>query len=121
MNVRVLIVEDDVLLALDIAAQLSGSEFTVVGTPTSVAGAFAILDQPTACDVAVLDVNLGRETSEPIAHRLILEGTPFLVVSGYAATQHPIIFQGVPALTKPVRPEQLLAELRKLCSCTPSL
>jgi CheY-like chemotaxis protein len=116
MNARVLIVEDDALLALDLAAQLSGRGCTVVGTPSSVAAALAILDQATAFDVAVLDVNLGRETSEPIAHRLILKGTPFLVISGYAATQHPSIFQGVPALTKPVRLERLLAELSKLCN-----
>ena len=114
MNARVLIVEDDAFLALDLADQLSGCGYTVVGTPTSVAAAHAILDQATACDVAVLDVNLGRETSEPIAHRLILEGTPFLVISGYAPSQHPIVFQGKPALTKPVRLSQLLAKLSEL-------
>jgi DNA-binding response OmpR family regulator len=116
MNARVLIVEDDALLALDLAHQLEFNGFTVVGTPASVAAALAILDQPNTCDGAVLDVNLGKETSEPIAHRLLAEGTPFLVISGYAATQHPKVFQGAPALTKPVRTERLLAELRKLCN-----
>ncbi len=116
MNARVLIVEDDALIALDLADQLNGSGFIVVGTPSSVAAAHAILDQATACDVVVLDVNLGRDTSESIAHRLILEGTPFLVISGYSSAQHPIVFQGKPALNKPVRLERLLAELSKICN-----
>ena len=43
----------------------------------------------TGCDVAVLDVNLGNETAEPVARELRARGTPFVVLSGYSSEQHP--------------------------------
>ena len=68
MTTRVLVVEDDGLLALDIANQLTDAGLEVVGPATSVAKALELLE--TGCDVALLDVNLGKETAEPVAYKL---------------------------------------------------
>jgi DNA-binding response OmpR family regulator len=115
MSKRVLVVEDDALLGLDIAQQLTGAGFDVVGPATSVVKAIRLMDEK-GCDVAVLDVNLGRETAEPVALALRARRTPFVVLSGYSGEQHPPGFQGAPVLLKPARPRDLLRMLYKCMS-----
>ena len=111
MTKRVLVVGDDALVGLDIAQQLTDVGLEVVGPAISVARAFRLMGERD-CDV-VLDVNLGSETAEPIALELRARRTPFVVVSGYSSEQHPPGFHGAPRLSKPVRPEELVAMLRK--------
>ena len=65
------------------------------------------------CDAAVLDINLGAETSEPIARMLSGKGTPFVTVSGYSQDQRPSGFSSGAFLTKPLRAELLVAQLRR--------
>ena len=110
MITRVLVVEDDALLALDIARQLVDAGLEVVGPATSVTKALGLIGK-IGCDVAVLDVNLGKETAEPVARELRLRGTPFVVLSGYSSEQHPPGFHGAPVLSKPARPGVLVATL----------
>ena len=112
MTKRVLIVEDDALLALDIADQMTDAGFEVVGPATSVAKALRLLAE-AGCDAAVLDVNLGDETGAPVALELKARGTPFVVLSGYSSEQHPAAFQGAPFLSKPARMDVLVTMLRK--------
>lgn len=112
VNKRVLVVEDDALLALDIAIQLRDGGLEVVGPATSVAKALKLI-AGTGCDVAVLDVNLGSETAGPVARELRARGTPFVVLSGYSSEQHPAEFHGAPLLSKPIRPADLVTLLRK--------
>jgi DNA-binding response OmpR family regulator len=113
MNNRVLVVEDEALIALDIARELTDAGLQVVGPAISVAQALRLI-RDQGCDVAVLDVNLGyNETSEPVAHELRARSTPFIVVSGYSTEQHPPGLHGAPVLSKPARPADLIATLRK--------
>jgi DNA-binding response OmpR family regulator len=112
MSKRVLVVEDDAMLGLDIAQQLAEAGLEVIGPATSVTKAFRLMGQ-TGCDVAVLDVNLGNETAEPVALELRARGMPFLVLSGYSSDQHPPGFHGAPMLSKPAHPKDLIALLRK--------
>ncbi len=108
---RVLVVEDEALVALEIASVLSDAGFQVLGPAANVAQALDVLSRGP-CDVGVLDVNLGPETSEAVAERLIEAGVPFVTVSGYAPEQRPGVFAGAPFLGKPlVRPELLVAAL----------
>jgi DNA-binding response OmpR family regulator len=113
MTKRVLVVEDDALLGLDIAQQLTDAGLEVVGPAVSVAKALKLMAQ-TSCDVAVLDVSLGSETAAPVARELRARGTPFVILSGYSSEQHPPAFDGAPRLPKPARPEDLIA---LLCKC----
>jgi CheY-like chemotaxis protein len=116
MNTRVLVVEDDALLALDIARQLADAGLEVVGPATSVAKALGLVGR-IGCDVAVLDVNLGKETAEPVARELRARGTPFVVLSGYSSEQHPPGFRGAPVLSKPARRSCChVAQLHGRCS-----
>jgi CheY-like chemotaxis protein len=115
MSKRVLVVEDEVLLALDIAQQLTDCGFDVVGPATSVAKALALIAEG-GCDVAVLDVNLGDETAEPIAHGLRARGTPFVVLTGYSSEQLQSGFGGAPVLSKPTSRDVLVAALQQSVS-----
>jgi DNA-binding response OmpR family regulator len=112
MTKRVLVVEDDALLGLDLTQQLTDAGLEVVGPAVSVGRALKLIGQ-TVCDVAVLDVNLGRETAEPVALELRARSIPFVVLSGYSTDQHPPGFRGALMLSKPARFEELVALLRR--------
>ena len=109
---RILVVEDEPMIAMDFCQTLSDAGYVVIGPANSVARAFALLAQ-FGCDAAVLDTNLGTETSEPIALELIKLGKPFVATSGYSREQQPKIMQSVPLLGKPVSAAMLIAEVER--------
>ena len=108
---RVLVVEDEVLVAFQIECALRDAGFDVVGPAKSTAEALILLQSP--CNGAVLDIMLGSETSEPIAKALIERGIPFITLSGYSQEQRPKIFADVIALSKPLASERLVEQLRR--------
>lgn len=77
-----LVVEDNMIIALDEESTLLGMGFEAVELCTSVASANQALAKGQI-RFAVLDVNLGSETSEPIAEQLTQAGIPFIFASGY--------------------------------------
>ena len=83
---RILVVEDEWLIALGIEKTLISSGLSVAGTCGSVRSALSMV-AARICDVAVLDANLGGESAEPVADALYASGIPFVVVSGYASSQ----------------------------------
>lgn len=109
----VLVVEDEALLALEIATVLSDGGFDVIGPAATVAHALKLLALHH-CDAAVLDINLGQETAEPIARRLAAADIPFITVSGYSRDQQPAVFSHAPFLSKPFDYQRLLEELKRL-------
>lgn len=110
----VLIVEDDPFIALDLATLLRQAGFHVLGPAVRNSEALALLARHH-CDVGLLDVNLGSETSEVVAQELLRREIPFIALSGFARDDHPAVFKGMPALLKPVRFEVLLNEIKQLC------
>ena len=109
---KVLVVEDEALVAMEIAHVLRKADFEVLGPARAVAQALSLIEEH-GCDAAVLDINLSHETSEPIARKLLANGTRFVTLSGYSRTQHPPIFDGVPALPKPFQAALLVAEIKR--------
>jgi CheY-like chemotaxis protein len=96
-----LIVEDNVIIAMEAEDVLRGFGFTDCRIAGSVASALGVL-QDADVTFAMLDVNLGQGTSEPVAHALRERGIPFIFASGYGdrALQSGA-FSGVPVVTKP--------------------
>jgi len=97
-GLRILVVDDENLIALlaeEILLELGAAP---VGPAGSVAEAFALLDQH-AVDGALLDVNLNGQSSEPIARRLVAARKPFVVTTGYG--QVPWVDASVPLIAKP--------------------
>jgi DNA-binding response OmpR family regulator len=87
----------------------------VVGPATSVSEALRLIEAE-GCDAAVLDINLGRETAEPIARYLKNDSIPFVTVSGFSREQQPPIFQAAPFLSKPLRGDSLIAAVKRCLS-----
>lgn len=111
-GLRILVVEDEPIIALDLAQTLSDAGAVIIGPAHKVAVAVALLDQATP-DLAVLDWRLETETASPVALRLTALGVPFLFHTssrGRPEAAHP----GVPVIDKPTRPEQLIDALRNL-------
>ena len=80
-DVRVLIVEDAVLLALELQTGLSEAGATVVGPAYELEEALELVSQPI--DVAVLDANLNGRSVTPVAEALARRGIPFIFATGY--------------------------------------
>ncbi len=111
MGKRILIVEDDVMLAIDIAEALQEHGFTVLGPCVTAKDAMDMYEREK-CDVAVLDIGLGKDTSEALAIRMKSEQVPFVVASNYMENHYPEAFVGAPSLPKPVHPQRLIALLQ---------
>jgi PAS domain S-box-containing protein len=84
----ILVVEDEVLIALDIGQILAEAGFDVVGPASSAAQALDLIRRD-GCEAAVLDVNLGCETSERVALELKERGRPFVALVGLFARATP--------------------------------
>jgi DNA-binding response OmpR family regulator len=111
-KLHILIVEDDPLIGFDLAVELEAAGFAVTGVAPTVDTALQLLERHR-CDLAVLDVNLGRETSAPIARALVSAGVPFVAVTGYSVEQCPEEFSSAPLLAKPFQTARLVAALRR--------
>ena len=118
MSPRVLIVEDEFFIALDIGQQLADKGFEVIGPAPSVSMALRLVAEQ-GCDVAILDINLGGETSEPVARKLQESDKPFVVLSGYSTDNELPWFGGAPILSKPLRMDDLVAALRRCIDAPP--
>ena len=112
---RILIVEDEVMLAIDLASILEEAGFEAIGPARSVKQALMLIDG-VGCEAAVVDVNLGSETAEEIAERLVKRGTPFVTISGYGHEQLPTAFKHAPLISKPIQPQRLVDELGRWLS-----
>ncbi|MAS07541.1 MAG: histidine kinase [Ahrensia sp.] len=101
MPSHVLLVEDNLIIAMDAEDILRGMGIERISVCGSVSRAQSLLDDGDV-DFAVLDVNLGSERSIPVAERLLEEGIPFIFASGYGEKSNlPEPLRTVPVLAKP--------------------
>lgn len=109
-----LIVEDNVIIAMeaeDVLRDLGFADCQIVG---SVQAARTLLDEANI-SFAMLDVNLGRETSEEIADTLQARGIPFIFASGYGDRSFTTArFEGVPVITKPYSERDIQSAINRL-------
>ena len=110
---RILIVEDEPMIALDLQDLLVDAGFDVVGVAGRLDKALALIES-TVFDVAVVDANLAGESASPAAVALVARGLPFVVLSGYSLAQQQDAFTGGHFLQKPCRPAQLIDALNDL-------
>jgi len=103
---RVLVVEDEALIALDIEIMLQSLGCVVVGPAATVAQALHAL-AGGAPDAAILDVNLGHEQAFPVADRLVECHVPFVFLTGYSPDILPSRHRSRPVASKPCRAEAL--------------
>ena len=111
---RVLLVEDEFLIALEIADALESAGAEVLGPHVTLGNARqAALEEPA--DLAILDIDLRGEEVFPAAEQLRKRGIPFLFYTGQPEreTLHNV-FPEVPVCVKPCQPAKLIGELTRL-------
>lgn len=99
-RLRILIVEDEYLLADDLCRALRERGAEVIGPVGTLRDACAALSQERI-DGAVLDVNLHGEAVYPVADRLTQAGIPFMIATGYGPGSWPERYAKVPRIEKP--------------------
>ena len=115
-GIRVLVVEDDTLLAMDL-------EDTLVDAGALVVGVCQTLDEAMArakvddFAVAVLDFTLGSDTASPVAQQLVRRGVPFVFYTGKSRREPSLAeWRTRPILEKPSSPRALVSALRTALS-----
>jgi DNA-binding response OmpR family regulator len=109
-SVRVLVVEDDALVAMSVQDCLEAAGYEVVALAGSLSAAIA-LASTLDLDAAVLDLNLGGEMSFPVVETLRQRKVPVVICSGYKAREMPQVPKDVSTLEKPVPPDVLVSTL----------
>lgn len=114
LNTRILVVEDDHLLALDLASMLEAAGAQVVGPAATLDEAARLMDE-SGCDAVVLDLRVGDRNATSFARQLITHGVPFVVQTGYPAS----IFlktdwPGCRVILKPVQHDELILILEDI-------
>jgi CheY-like chemotaxis protein len=113
-GIRVLLVEDETLVAMLLEDMISELGATVVGAASRVDRALEIVNDPkSAIDVGLLDVNLGGEDAFPIAAALAERGVPFAFSTGYGNAGLPEHWRSRPTLQKPFTQEQVQSVLSR--------
>ncbi len=110
---RVLIVEDEVLLAMHLEDLLTELGHEVVCQATRIDMAME-LARDSDIDFAVLDINVAGAKSFPVADILCARGIPFAFATGYGAEGLMDGYRDVPALRKPYAQEDLEQTIARL-------
>lgn len=110
---RVLVVEDEIMVALDVRDLLRELGCIVAGIAHDVRGGLS-MSSPEILDAAILDVNLGMEQVFPVADKLQELGVPFIFATGYGPADLSTRYPGREVLHKPYRATQLAEALGKL-------
>jgi DNA-binding response OmpR family regulator len=113
-NRHILVVEDEPIVALDLADILKDNGAVVLGPASSVATARQLIAD-SRIDCAVLDVNLGHESVAPLVRELGELKIPFLFMTGYDEKDMAPLWRDRPILHKPVVVTELINALTGIC------
>jgi CheY-like chemotaxis protein len=99
---RLLVVEDEYMIAADLAEALANRGASVIGPAGSIEDALELVSTEQQIDGAVLDINLRGKHAYPVADALRERGVRFVFTTGYDAGTIPAAYLGVPRVEKPV-------------------
>lgn len=107
----ILIVEDDELIAIDLAFAVEDIQGSIVGPVSTVAAALALLDEH-AVAAAILDANLLDRDVTPLALALVERAVPFVIHTGTGLPADlALVHPDLPVIAKPARSTVVLAAL----------
>ncbi|WP_300577761.1 response regulator [Phenylobacterium sp.] len=112
-GLRVLVVEDEMMVSMLIEDMLSDLGCKVIGPASRLEEAIALVES-SELDCAVLDVNLGGQPIFPLADILREKGAPFAFATGYGDAGLRDVDKGTPVLQKPFRESDLARILGEL-------
>lgn len=111
--VCVLIIEDEALVALDLAEGLQTAGFVTLGPAGTVRDALALIEKG-GFDVVLLNAKLADEWSSPVAEALAARNIPFAFLTGYRREDLPARFTAYPFINKPFSVTDVAAVLNRL-------
>lgn len=109
---KILVVEDEFLIAEELREALEASGAIVVGPVATVKAALAAIQAAEPPDGATLDMTLGRERSYDVAYALRERHVPFVILSGYGEQGMPEDLRSVPRCEKPFDIRRIIAALQ---------
>ncbi len=107
--VRLLVVEDEPLIAFDTEYFLTESKFTVVATVDRVSEALAVIESGSAIDLVLADVSLSDGSGLDVARAALAKGVPVLFVTGNCPIEATTLAAG--CLSKPYSQRDLLGAI----------
>ena len=113
MILRILVVEDEMLVAMLIEDTINDLGHQVVGPAMRLETALAAAGEEDF-DFAILDINLAGKQSFPVADLLIERGIPFMFASGYGHAGVSERYRTTPVLQKPFHPDQIAEVLQQV-------
>jgi DNA-binding NarL/FixJ family response regulator len=99
-GLRILIVEDEFLVAMELDSMIQNLGGEVLGPVSTVGGATELLNK-TEVHGAVLDIGLGGENSISLAQQLLSTGVAILLTTGYSDQMLPETLAHAPRVSKP--------------------
>lgn len=114
LGLRVLLVEDEIVIAILLEDMLAELGHTVIGPVARIDKAVEMAQGETL-DLAILDVNLDGKEIYPVAEVLDARGIPFLFSTGYGNGGLRALYRNRPILSKPFRRCDLLQALAAAC------
>ena len=109
---RILIVEDEYAIAMDLADSLAEHGMDVIGPAADLDSAFELIGAQPRIDIALLDVVLERQPVFSLADALQQRGVPFVFSTGYGPDDIPQRFSEAHRCQKPFDLKSLLAAIR---------
>jgi len=109
---RVLVAEDEFLVAVMLEENLRESGYDVVGPVSDLKSLLSAVETETF-DCAIFDINLNGQMVYPAVEVLMKRGLPFTLLSGYGSSNIPDAFRGVNVMAKPCDFRDIEAWLKK--------
>ena len=111
---RILIAEDEYMLASDLEMELLNARAIVLGPFGTVETTLGFIRTKQEIDAAILDVNLRGELIFPAADLLIECGVPFVLTTGYDASVIPSRFERCVLCQKPISMVNIIQVIQRL-------
>lgn len=117
---RIMVAEDEYVIALDLVMYLQDAGAEVIGPANSVENGLALLRETEGeLDAAILDINLRNEYVFPLADKLAGLGVPYIFATGYDAVAIPEPHDQVARCEKPINPARLVSLLSRNMAARP--
>lgn len=108
---RVLVVEDEYIVASALARGLRVFGAAVVGPAATVANALALIEADSTLDGALVDINLRGIPAYDVVDALIAKRVPTVLTTGYESSVVPARYRGLVVLQKPFDPRDAMEAL----------
>jgi DNA-binding NarL/FixJ family response regulator len=116
---RILVIEDEALIAYDLGAAIKSADGEVVGIAMDLERAFELAETPNLT-AAIIDLRLNGQSSREVAQRLAEREVPFIFYTGHDETPTLRAWPKAPVLLKPATNEEIIRALARVARGGPA-